>query len=304
MAGLVAGIVLIVILSTSFMPDIKIDDQERQQDVRIRFLSMPGAFATGTAVHPVILIDGTIDGCVAPPHAQILDSATGEVVWDSGISLVLCDPDAGRRTIDIRWEIGFSYMENGERYDNSHAMKADRDGAYELTVMYAGAKEHRTFEVMPAHVALGYPGPQLHPRTEWITQAGSVVDMIQGSGNAAHINAGQDAIFDITLESVSHRGADYWIQVFDADDPALDFLKHARVYPSILSLPDGLSYTLADDIIAVKPMSSATTRLVIHTAQDLPPDTYNIAVQFSTQLSSGELESSSSGTFLLPIVVR
>lgn len=255
-------------------------------------------------VRPIILIDGTVEGCVAPPHAQIRDSATGEIVWDSGISLVLCDPDLGRRTVDIRWEMGFSYMENGVRYDNTNAMKAERDGTYELKVEYSSAKETRTFEVMPPHVAMQYPGPHLIPRAEWIRQDGSVVDVIPGSGNAARVRAGQDAVFDITLESISSRGADFWIQVFDADDPSSDFLRHARVYPSILSLPEGMSYTLKDDIIAVKPMTNATARLVIHTTEDMSPAIYNIGVQFSTQLSAGELESRDSGVFMLPIEVR
>lgn len=302
-AGLAVGIALVVLFSSIFSSSYSIVND---QNIKIRFHSMPGAFEVGSSVQPMIKISGVVTGCASPPYAEIRDTATNQEVWNSGFTLVLCDPDAGTRSVNIDWNIGVSYIENGNYHKHSNAMRAEKVGKYELTVQYAGVKETRTFEVLPGHVAIAYPNPQVTMKAYWVKEDGSTVEMVAGDNEMAHVKRGQDAVFDIEFVSYDNRTIDHWVQVYNADDPGSDFLLYARVntHHDSRRLPEGMSYTLDDEIVSAKPMTTTTTRLVIHTTSDLPPGIYNIGVAGSVKVSTGnELESSSASHIYLPIEI-
>ncbi len=110
---------------------------------------MPNVIEIGTAVQPIIRIAGTVTGCAPPPHAEIRDIASNETVWDSGLTMVLCDPDARPRPVNIAWVFGGEYVENGVSHPRStRAMFAEKTGTYELTIEYAGLKESKMFDVV------------------------------------------------------------------------------------------------------------------------------------------------------------
>ncbi|HEX7032704.1 MAG TPA: hypothetical protein VF172_06875 [Nitrososphaera sp.] len=305
-AGLLVGIALIGIFSSIFNSSQSIAVSE--QNIKIRFLSMPSAFAIGSSVQPMIRISGVVTGCVTPPYAEIRDTANNQVVWDSGFALVLCDPDAGIRSVDIDWHIGASYIENGNYHENPNAMVAEKAGIYELTVQYAGVREFRTFEVLPPHLAFAYPDPMVTMKVYWIREGGNSIEMTAGDNQIVEVRRGQDAVFDIELVSFEmNRTGDFVLKVFNADDPSAEHLLFARITPPpdmSVRLPDGISYTLDEDVVSAKPMvTTKAARLVIHTAPELAPAVYNIGVAKVTHVSVGELESNSASVVNLPIKV-
>lgn len=161
-AGLAIGVALIVLFSfvfngsgdgsNTFGGSRSVFNFQRAESETLLIVihDMPTSLEIGAKLQPIIKITGTAAGCRLPPHAEVRDLASNEMVWSSGLTTVFCDPDAGLRSVNIDWTLGRGYVESGVYHllSNNNAMVAQNIGRYELTIEYAGLKESRVFDVI------------------------------------------------------------------------------------------------------------------------------------------------------------
>jgi hypothetical protein len=157
-SGLAVGVALVVIFSFVFSStgnaagSKSVFDFQKTRSVNLGMdiRGMPNTVEIGAVLQPAVKIAGTVTGCAPPPYAEVRDIVSNEIVWNSGRTIVFCDPDAGHRSVDIDWTLGSGYVENGVYHPqpNKSAMVAEKTGRYELTIEYAGLKESRTFDVI------------------------------------------------------------------------------------------------------------------------------------------------------------
>lgn len=149
-AGLAVGAGLVLLFGLAFGDAIPIFSDFQKplsNNVEIIIEIAKDEYQVGESIDFAVSIKGMISGCIAPPHAAISETTTGEVMWDSGFASIVCDPDAGIRPVDIEWRPSSAFVENGIRHSQHENIVAEKPGTFELIVEYAGIKESWIFVV-------------------------------------------------------------------------------------------------------------------------------------------------------------
>lgn len=112
-------------------------------------------YRVGDELNILVKIQGVAIDC-AGPHASIVNTNTSQTIWDSGIRLVLCDPDreAGER-VDITWHLGQYFTEGRGDLSISDRSVTEKivpseAGYYELRIIYGIHEWTFLFTVYPA----------------------------------------------------------------------------------------------------------------------------------------------------------
>lgn len=113
-------------------------------------------YRVGDELDAVVMMQGTTFDCAAP-RAAIINTDTPQTVWDSGFSLIVCDPGWQKdgRPVDIVWHLGKSYTENGiishTAQDSTEEIVLTEAGEHALVVSFAGQEATVPFTVYMKH---------------------------------------------------------------------------------------------------------------------------------------------------------
>lgn len=150
--GLVVGIAFITTSVLVFGSGI-LFSQGQSDSITIGIDGVSGKqYHVGDELDISVRIQGVTFDCAAP-SAAIVNTDTSQTIWDSGISLVLCDPDrdAEGHTVDIVWQLGRSYTENGVNHTSQSTTRIvpAEAGEYALVVSFSGHESTFPFTVYP-----------------------------------------------------------------------------------------------------------------------------------------------------------
>lgn len=149
--GLGIGIAFIVVFAFLFSNTSVTLPEKPSYPSTVRVEGLSGkVHHVGAELDILVRIEGTASSC-SYPTAVITNTDTSEILWDSGIRLVVCDPDPDRHPVNIVWLLGESYTENGATSLQNPIQKIipTKAGNYSLTITYDEIKSTAEFTVYP-----------------------------------------------------------------------------------------------------------------------------------------------------------
>lgn len=151
-AGLVVGIAFVVMFAFLFSNTKVIFPEKPSYPANVVVEGLTKQYHVGEELDIMISAQGVVHKC-SYPRAIITNTDTSEVLWDSGIQIILCvvDPENVRHPVEIEWILGDTYMENGRTsllnlVDGIVPMKA---GNYSLVFTYDEIESTTEFTIYP-----------------------------------------------------------------------------------------------------------------------------------------------------------
>lgn len=153
-AGLAAGIALVVLFGLVFSPSLS----ARKTGITEISVEAPPKPRVGQALDITVRVTGTTLSCVYP-HVSVTNANTSEVIWDSGNTIRLCDPDPEQRSrpVDINWALGGRSVDNENQGIGQGPVIVREAGLYKISAEFGTLKTSRTIEVFPQVVDVVIP---------------------------------------------------------------------------------------------------------------------------------------------------
>jgi hypothetical protein len=148
--GLAIGIAFIVMLAIIFNSTEVTFPEKYPGTIIVEGLSKQ--YHVGDELDLLVRMQGTVSSC-SYPRAIVTNTDTSQVLWDSGVQIILCvvDGENDKRPIAVEWILGESYTENGATslWDPVEKIIPAEAGSYSLTIMYDGLESTTPFTVYP-----------------------------------------------------------------------------------------------------------------------------------------------------------
>lgn len=151
-AGLAIGIAFVALFGLILSPSFPI---QKAAAVDLSIVSQE-RYVVGDELNMMVRVRGSAGSC-AYPHATITNANTGETVWDSGTTLIICDPDQTRSPVNIDWELGKSFRQNGNLRIDSNPVVIKQAGTYIISAQFDSYETSRSIEVVPKFVTITIP---------------------------------------------------------------------------------------------------------------------------------------------------
>lgn len=144
-AGLAAGIALVVLFGLFFSSTLALPAEKSRVSIEV-----PPDPRVGQALDINVRTSYRTFSC-AYPHVAILNANTSEVVWDSGTTLMVCDPGMARegRQANTSWALGGRYVDSENQDLGTSPVVIKEAGPYTISAEFDGLKTTRTIEVLP-----------------------------------------------------------------------------------------------------------------------------------------------------------